>query len=307
MGQTRRCSLCRGPSRREVLLAGGLLGLIGCESMRPAAPPNLGGGERAQVASSVPKKPGGLLPPLRISKFVFYADVPLDGNDPLFKDLETLPDQIQRELRLATGNNIIQVFLFDDQGRYETFMKDRYEWLPVRRAYFISEQKRMGSAGDLQVFTWLGEHLRTDLRHELTHALLHEVLKGVPMWLDEGLAGYFEQPASQNGLNTEHLQRLRKEPPKFDLARLEKITKVSEMEKAEYREAWAWVHFLLHSSPTSKQVLLGYLQEHRTNSNIGPLLPRLKAVIPEPQEALAIYLQRLEWPAPIARGKAPTP
>ena len=40
----------------------------------------------------------------------------------------------------------------------------------------------------------MGDHLRTDLRHELTHALLHGVLKDVPLWLDEGLAGFFELP-----------------------------------------------------------------------------------------------------------------
>lgn len=306
MGQLRRCSLRCGLSRREFLLAGGLLGVVGCESLRTNTTPNLGGGERAQAAIAVPKKPGGLFPPLRISKFVFYADVPLDGQDPLFKDLETLPDQVQRELRLPAGNNIIQVFLFDDQGRYETFMKDRYPWLPIRRAYFISDQKRLGSASDLQVYTWLGEHLRTDLRHELTHALLHEVLKGVPLWLDEGLAGYFEQPQNQAGVNSDHLTRLRKEPPKFDLARLEKITEVSEMEKPEYRESWAWIHYLLNSQATTRKVLLDYLQELRTNSNVGPLLPRLKLVIGEPNEALMVYLQRLEWPLPTARGKAPS-
>ena len=31
-----------------------------------------------------------------------------------------------------------------------------------------------------------------DLRHECTHALLHAVLPAVPLWLDEGLAKYFE-------------------------------------------------------------------------------------------------------------------
>ena len=307
MGHSRCRSLCRGLSRRDFLLAGGLLGLLGCESMRSSTPPNLGGGERAQAATAVPKKPGGLLPPLRISKFVFYADVPLDGKDLLFKDLEGLPEQVQKELRLPAGNNIIQVFLFDDQGRYETFMKDRYPWLPIRRAYFISDQKRLGSASDLQVYTWLGDHLRTDLRHELTHALLHEVLKGVPLWLDEGLAGFFEQPVTQNGVNTEHLLRLRKEQPKLDLARLEKITEVSDMEKPEYRESWAWVHYFLKGNAAARTVLLDYLQEHRTNPNPAPLLPRLKTVIPDPHEALAVYLQRLEWPAPIVRGRVATP
>lgn len=302
MGPTRR-SPARGFSRRDFLTALGLLGVAGCESLRPGSPSSAGS-ERAQIAAKVPKKPGGLFPPLRVAKFVFYADTPLDGQDPLFKDLETLPDQVHRELRLPSGNNIVQVFLFEDQTRYETFMKDRYPWLPIRRAYFISDQKRLGSASDLQVYTWMGDHLRTDLRHELTHALLHEVLKGVPLWLDEGLAGYFEQPPQHHGINAEHLIRLRKERPKLDLERLERITEVAEMEKPEYRESWAWVHYLL-KSPEVANVLPSYLQELRTVANPGPIWPRLKAVQADPVAHLWDYLHLLAWPQPTARGSRP--
>ena len=60
-------------------------------------------------------------------------------------------------------------------------------------------------------------------------------------------------------------------PP--DLAKLEKLTLVSQMERPQYREAWAWVHFMLHSKPESKAVLLSYLQQLRTqgssNSGLG--------------------------------------
>ena len=36
--------------------------------------------------------------------------------------------------------------------------------------------------------------LAVDLRHETTHAVLHGLLPMVPLWLDEGLAEYFEAP-----------------------------------------------------------------------------------------------------------------
>ena len=55
---------------------------------------------------------------------------------------------------------------------------------------------------DLLVYTYWGDRIQQDLRHELTHALLHSVLKDVPLWLDEGLAEYFElPPASWKGVN----------------------------------------------------------------------------------------------------------
>jgi hypothetical protein len=283
-----------------------LVGLLGCESLRSGSPAPPPGGERAQVAAAVPKKPGGVHPPLRVSKFVFYADVPLEPNDLVFRELEDLPDQIQRELRLPAGNNIVQVFLFEDQERYEAFMKERFPWLPVRRAYFIADQKRPGSADDLAVYTWIGEHLRTDLRHELTHALLHGVLKGVPLWLDEGLAGFFEQPPHHDGINPDHLDKLRKELRagefKPDLTRLERIAQVKQMEKPEYREAWAWVHYMLRGDPTAQAALLGYLQQLREDPDPGSLLGKLKETLPDPNHGLMEHLQRTEFLPPRARA-----
>ena len=301
----------RRPARRLARwAAAGGFGLlaVGCESLRHSTDPApVPGGERAQVAAAVPKKPGGVHPPLRVSKFVFYADVPLQPNDPIFRELEDLPDQIQRELQLPAGNTVVQVFLFDDQEKYEAFMRDRFPWLPVRRAYFIGDQKRPGAAGDLQVYTWMGEHLRTDLRHELTHALLHEVLKSVPLWLDEGLAGFFEQPPGNDGVNPEHLDKLRKERPPFDLARLEKIGQVGDMGKPEYRESWAWVHcFLRGGDPAARQALLDYLQHLRGTPTPAAMMPRLKDAVAEPERVLAEHLERTDVPTPGGRRIAGT-
>ena len=53
------------------------------------------------------------------------------------------------------------------------------------------------------------------------------------------------------------------------------------MHRADYREAWAWVHYMLHSSPETRQVLLNYLHELRTNPKPGPLHERLLADTPD--------------------------
>ena len=274
---------------------------LGCDSLKSSPSSPLPGGERGLVAAGVPKKPGGLHPPLRVAKFAIYADVPLERGDVIFRELEDLPDQIQGELRLPAGNALVHVYLFEDQEKYEAYMKDRYPWLPVRRAYFIADQKRLGSADDLQVYTFLGEHLRTDLRHELTHALLHGVLKGVPLWLDEGLAGFFEQPPHHDGVNPEHLEILRKEylpgGTHPDLGRLEKIGQVKQMGKPEYREAWAWVHFLLRSDPKAKAALLEYIQLLRENPDPGPIQTKLAEAFTEPNASFLQHLYRAELPS----------
>jgi hypothetical protein len=235
----------------------------------------------------------------RRGHYVFYHDFPLDSGDPLLAELEALPDQVYGELGLPPTTRVIQVFLFETQDRYERYMKARYRAghasLPTRRAYFIREP-RLGAAGDdLKVFTWMGGHLRTDLRHELTHALLHGVLQDVPLWLDEGLAGYFELPAEFCGVNPQHLELLRRGPFQPDLGRLESLEQVGQMEKPEYRESWAWVHLMLRHK-AAREVLRGYLQDLRTTETPGPLLPRLKEALPDPERALAEHLGSLQMP-----------
>ena len=159
------------------------------------------------------------------------------------------------------------------------------------------DESKPGRPSEPRVFTWMGNHLRTDLRHELTHALLRGVLKEVPLWLDEGLAGYFELAPGTNAVNPRHLELLRRGPFQPDLARLEKLDKVAQMEQPEYRESWAWVHLMLRGGdPAVTQVLHDYLRALRTNPNPGPLLPRLQQVFPDPEQALAEHLARTETP-----------
>ena len=81
---------------------------------------------------------------------------------------------------------------------------------------------------------------------------------------------------------------------KPDLTHLEELSQVQQMTPAEYREAWAWVHFMLCAKPEAKAVLLAYLQQLRNNPNPGPLGPRLAAVIPGLDGALNQHLDQLE-------------
>ena len=74
--------------------------------------------------------------------------------------------------------------------------------------------------------------------------MLHGVIRDVPIWLDEGLAEYFELPPENEGVNPQHLEFIRRESYHPDLARLEKLEEVRQMGRPEYREAWAWVNAL---------------------------------------------------------------
>jgi hypothetical protein len=295
-------SPARHPGRTTVVLVAVcclVFAILGCESFRQTGfqTPTLP--ETPQLRQDQAKRPAKHW--LRVGQYVFYADSPLDQNDPLYRELAELPDQIQTELQLPPGESMIQVFLFENQDRYDAFLKSRYPKFPNRRAYFVAEPRGTGP-DELLVFTWMSDNLRTDLRHELTHATLHSVLKGVPLWLDEGLAGYFELPPSANGVNPSHLEVLRRGPFQPDLGRLEKLGQVNQMEKPEYREAWAWVHLMLRGDVQARGVLLEYMQQLRTTSSPAPLLPRLREIAADPNQALADHLTRTEFP--VVRGQS---
>jgi hypothetical protein len=239
----------------------------------------------------------------RVSQFVFLHDFPIDRNLPLFQELAGLREQLYKELQLPPSNTPIFVHLFENQSRYEAFMQRKYPNLPKRRAFFIADTPPFGGGEQLLVYTYWGDRINQDLRHELTHALLHSVLKDVPIWLDEGLAEYFELSPGWKGINYQHLAQLRRGPGgpfRSDLTRLEQLSKVEQMTPAEYRESWAWVHLMLHTKAEARRVLIGYLRELRTNPQPGALRPRLAPLFPSLDEALQAHLARLDSGRPPA-------
>jgi hypothetical protein len=289
-------------SLMAVSMACGLLGLVGCSGVS---------GKSEQViipAGNVVSNPGlpGKSPPQRVSQFVFYSDTPLKENTPLFQELSTLRDQMYRDLQLPPSNTVVQVYLFNDQDRYEKYMKFRYPELPKRRAFFIAQPRTAGGPEDLTVYTFWGDHIRQDLRHELTHALLHSVLREVPLWLDEGLAEYYEVPPEKGGMNIQHAEALRRNGFVPDLATLEKLDQVQQMGRPQYQEAWAWVHLMLRGSPEGRELLLGYLQQLRGSAPPERLQPKLAKLYPNPGEALSRHLARLEQPPATLRPVAET-
>ncbi len=229
----------------------------------------------------------------RVSQFVFYSDFDIPKDRPLFKELDAMRETIYKELKLPPSSALIQVYVFEDQSKYESYMQKKHPNLPKRRAFFVAQPKRLGGSDDLLVYTSWGNRVEQDLRHELTHALLHATLKDVPLWLDEGLAEYFEMPSAFNGVNYQHLEAMRTQSAKFDLDRLEKLANLEQMTPAEYREAWAWTHLMLRTTPEAKQVLLAYLQELRTNGRPGPLKPRLERAFPSLDDAARRHLADL--------------
>jgi hypothetical protein len=178
-----------------------------------------------------------------IGPFVCHADFPLAEMGGLFTDLAQLQNDLMRVLEIPPARERIEVYLFHDQPSYREYVGRYLPQVPYRRALYVKLH------GPGMVFAYRSREFDVDLRHECTHALLHAVLPIVPLWLDEGLAEYFEVPPAQRAYDNPHLSAVRWAvrfgmPPKLES--LEKKSELSDMGKAEYRGAWAWVHFMIH-------------------------------------------------------------
>lgn len=236
----------------------------------------------------------------RTGPFLVFTGSKINADAPVVRQLQTLETEVRETLGVRVDPNAdpIEVYILDDRRAYEQFLAFHYPGLPQRRAFFLANGPRR------VVYTCFGDRLIEDIRHEATHALLHQAVGHVPLWLDEGLAEYFEGTADRHGLNPEHVGRLPADLAAGwapDLARLEAERSVREMTPRDYREAWAWVHFLLNSDRPHKAALLGYLADLRTAPDCPPLSKRLEGPTDAPMLAHLAEIQH----APVAATPPP--
>ncbi|GAB4146879.1 MAG: hypothetical protein Tsb009_19770 [Planctomycetaceae bacterium] len=228
---------------------------------------------------------------IRSGQLLVLSDRKLPKDHPIIKDLINLRKQVAMTLRLPVQKEDVVVYIFNNEEEYRRYLDVTYPGLPRRRAYFV------GTAKELAVYTYWGERIQEDLRHEYTHGLLHSSLRNVPLWLDEGLAEYFEVIGPSPGtVNADYANRLTASLVngwRPNIERLEGIEEFSAMQHVDYQEAWAWVHFLLHSSPDTKDILLGYLKDLRTQRQPVPISRRLENALPNPQERFVNYVGTL--------------
>jgi hypothetical protein len=224
-------------------------------------------------------------------QLVIHSEFPLAAHHRLLEDLTARRMDLSRWLALPLSSEPIQVYLFDSADRFHAFMRLNHPEFPERRAFFVETDTR------LIVYAHWADRVAEDLRHEVTHAYLHSVVPQLPLWLDEGLAEYFEVPRGHEGINRPHLVRLaalieqgRWRP---DLPRLERFQSSFDMGQDDYAEAWAWAHFLLHSRPEHCELLRNYLAELRSAGSAEPLSARLHRLLPQPEAALVEYVRQL--------------
>ncbi len=224
-------------------------------------------------------------------QFIIHSDFPLAPRHRLVEELAARRHDLSCRLELPASGELTHVYLFGDADRFHRFMRLYHPDFPQRRAFFVETDTR------LIVYAYWGDRVAEDLRHEVSHGYLHSVVPYLPLWLDEGLAEFFEVPRGRNGINRTHLDRLRvllqQDNWHPDLRRLERLDSPFGMTQDDYAEAWAWVHFLLHSGPEYGDLLRGYLRALRRDGSAEPLSVGLGPRLEQSQQALAEYVRLL--------------
>ncbi|QGJ69474.1 Hypothetical protein PBC10988_11560 [Planctomycetales bacterium 10988] len=212
--------------------------ILGCHSM----------GKMKETSSSLPTSYATHRGPI-----VFYSDGPLPKETAMLAELEALQSQLEKELAFQKSSEPIWIYLFQDETRYQKFLKDHYPELPNRRAYFVQTGSR------LTIYAQIGPSAGDDLRHEMTHATLHATWPMIPLWIDEGLAEFFELPPQLGGVHRQHLalltHQLQQGTWQPNLERLMTKNELAEFGHLEYAEAWLWTHYLLRSTPKNREAL----------------------------------------------------
>lgn len=275
----RRSADCFEPSRRETrgvraALIGTLLALLTASVPVPAR------------ADRWPDE-------YQAGRFLCHADFSLAEYRPLLDALPALEQDVNELLGLQPSHDPIYVFLFRRTSTYNAYVRRYFPEAPTRKALFIKER------GLNMVFARLGDEFEVDLRHECTHALLNAALPVTPLWLDEGLAEYFEVAAEQRVAGNPHHKYVRwnaylGQTPRLE--ELEQIRDLSQMTRSRYRQAWAWVHFMLHGPPEARQELQQFLADLQALTPPGQLSHRLRRRIPDLDARFASHCRRWRIP-----------
>ncbi|MCA9040249.1 MAG: DUF1570 domain-containing protein [Planctomycetaceae bacterium] len=219
--------------------------------------------------------------------FICRSEVKVGQNElPLM--LKNLRTEIDKTLGLDNSEGLLELYLFRNRRNFVEYVSQRIPEGASRQALYVKGEDRS------RVYIYNHNLVRNDIRHECTHALLHHSLPYLPLWMDEGLAEYFEVEHQVRSTGNPHLRDIRfamffRHQP--DLKKLEQLTSLTEMDKNHYRDSWAWIHFLIHESEESRQLLLDYLKEIREGEPPGRFSSILYQAMPNADARLKQHIK----------------
>ena len=195
-----------------------------------------------------------------LGRVVVESNFPLESVQGLEAEIVQLQKDLVGFLGVPEALEKIELCLFNDMDSYREFIAATFRGAPTDRpALYVKD------SGPGVLMVPRDARLLLNVRHEMTHAYLNASLRNVPIWIDEGLAKYFEIPPGERGYRNPYLSDAEQNvsglfgaPP--SRPRLEKLTRVDQMKTREYRESWSWVHYMLHYSSRTQRILANYLR-----------------------------------------------
>ncbi len=218
---------------------------------------------------------------------VVQANFPLTEIQSILGEIRQLQHDLHIYMGIPAPQEKIELCLFKDEKSYMQFLSSVFPSAPHdRRALYVKIDDQPAV-----LLLQRTENFAIDLRHEMTHAIVHATIPNIPIWLDEGLAKYFEMPTEKRAAGSPYFKqivwnvRIKSIP---NMEKLEKLRDIDDMGDVEYRDSWAWTHFMIHHSPETHRMLAGYLQllarlsTTNSASREWPLLSTyLKEALPE--------------------------
>ncbi|MFI4873909.1 MAG: hypothetical protein ACIALR_01130, partial [Blastopirellula sp. JB062] len=114
----------------------------------------------------------------------------------------------------------------------------------------------------------------------------------LPLWLDEGLAEYFETQPAADRINQEQLtllnETLQNGGWRPNLDRLAALERPEAMTRLDYAEAWLWTHYLMNGP--QKQLLTARLTAERLDELVDPIPLQIRHVDTNVELAATQYL-----------------
>ncbi len=220
-----------------------------------------------------------------------FSDFKLPRRHRLIDELTARRRDISAKLLLPMSDEPINIYIFEDADRYKEYLTINHPTFPERRAFFVKNDT------DLTVFAHWSERVGEDLRHEVTHGYLHAVVPVIPLWLDEGLAEYFEVPRGRRGFNRQHIfhlaTKVKQDEWRPNLQRLETLADAHDMTQMDYAESWLWAHFLLESGKKHQKLVQDQLARLRMIGEAEPLSAQIDDQIENASDRLLEHLADL--------------
>lgn len=222
---------------------------------------------------------------VRTGRFLLISDHRLDDAGGIATDLEALHRQLQADLKLPSLDATVRIYLFAKHASFSRYVRKHIPYLTGldtrRHGLFLLRN------GVPHMFVLRTADLRGSLRHEFVHVVLNTSAPGLPIWLDEGLAMYYEtidDPAGREEITRGLAKRLACgwQP---DLARLEQLDEMRDMDTLAYAEAWAWVRLLTEGPAELRGLLPAFLDDLRRGHSRGGFSELLARRLKDPAGA----------------------